>query len=166
MGVRGNLVYALVMPVPYAVLLFLHIMSAAYWVGGMALMHFAVRPAAVATLEPPRRLPFLVATLERFFAGVSTAIVLLLATGFGMVWLAGGFANVRWSVHAMLALGLVMMAIYLHIRSAPFPRLRDAVVARAWPAAASNLDTIRKLVGLNLLLGVIVFALAVIGRAI
>ncbi|SEB23065.1 CopD family protein [Variovorax sp. YR216] len=154
------------MPAPYAVLLFLHIVAAAFWVGGMALMHFAVRPAAVATLEPPQRLPFLAATLERFFAGVSSAIVLLLATGFGMVWLAGGFANVRWNVHAMLAIGLVMMAIYLHIRFAPFPRLRNAVAARAWPVAAANLDTIRKLVGLNLMLGVIVFALAVLGRAI
>ncbi|MEJ8812256.1 CopD family protein [Variovorax ureilyticus] len=154
------------MPAPYAALLFLHIVSAAFWVGGMALMHFAVRPAAVATLEPPQRLPFLAATLERFFIGVSSAIALLLATGFGMIWLAGGFANVRWNVHAMLALGLLMMAIYLHIRFAPFPRLRNAVAARIWPVAASNLDTIRKLVGLNLLLGVIVFALAAIGRAV
>ncbi|MBB3180259.1 CopD family protein [Variovorax sp. Sphag1AA] len=154
------------MPSIYAALLFLHILSAAYWVGGMALMHFAVRPSAVATLEPPQRLPFLAATLERFFVGVSTAIALLLATGLGMVWLAGGFANVRWNVHAMLALGLVMMAIYLHIRFAPFPRLRNAVAARTWPVAASNLNTIRKLVELNLVLGVIVFALAVMGRAI
>jgi len=154
------------MPAPYAVLLFLHILSAAFWVGGMALMHFAVRPAAVAMLEPPNRLRFLAGTLERFFAGVSTAIALLLVSGFGMVWLAGGFANVRWNVHAMLALGLVMMAIYLHIRFAPFPRLRNAVASRTWPVAASNLDIIRKLVGVNLVLGVIVFALAVMGRAI
>ncbi|WP_431274543.1 CopD family protein [Variovorax ureilyticus] len=153
------------MPSPYTALLFVHTLAAAFWVGGMALMHFAVRPAAVATLEPPQRLPFLAATLGRFFVGVSSAIVLLLATGFGMVWLAGGFANVRWNVHAMLALGLVMMAIYLHIRFAPFPRLKSAVITRAWPVAASNLDTIRKLVGLNLLLGVVVFAIALIGRA-
>lgn len=154
------------MPPPYALLLFIHILAAAFWVGGMALMHFCVRPAAVATLEPPQRLPFLAGTLKRFFFGVSTAIVLLLVTGFGMVWLAGGFANVRWNVHAMLAVGLLMMAIYLHIRFAPLPRLTGAIAARAWPVAASNLDTIRKLVGLNLVLGVIVFGLAVIGRAI
>ncbi len=39
------------------VLLFLHLASAVFWVGGMAVMHFAVRPAAVSTLEPPKRLP-------------------------------------------------------------------------------------------------------------
>ncbi|MBO9514161.1 MAG: CopD family protein [Variovorax sp.] len=151
---------------PYADLLLLHLLAAAFWVGGMALMHFGVRPAAVATLEPAQRLPFLAATLARFFAGVSSAIGLLLATGFGMVWLAGGFANVRWHVHAMLAIGLVMTAIYLHIRLAPFVRLKRAVAARAWPVAAAQLDTIRRLVAVNLLLGVVVFALAVLGRAL
>jgi uncharacterized membrane protein len=148
----------------YAALLFLHALSAAFWVGGMAVMHFAVRPSAVATLEPPVRLPFMAAVLSRFFAGVSAAIVILLAAGLGMVWLAGGFAQVRSNVHAMLAIGLVMMAIYVYIRVAPFPRLKRAITARAWPVAAANLDTIRKLVGVNLLLGVAVFALAVAGR--
>ena len=91
------------------------------------------------------------------------AIVLLLATGLGMVWLAGGFSQVRWNVHAMLAIGLAMMAIYVYIRLAPSPRLLHAVATRAWPVAAANLDTIRKLVGANLLLGTAVFALATAG---
>ena len=154
------------MPSIYAGLLFLHILAAAFWVGGMALMHFAVRPAAVATLEPPMRLSFLTATLSRFFAGVSTAIVVLLASGLLMVWMSGGFARVHWSVHAMLAVGLVMMALFLHIRFAPYPRLQRAVTAREWPVAAANLNIIRKLVAVNLALGVLVFALAVIARAL
>lgn len=154
------------MPILHALLLFLHLVAAAWWVGGMAAMHFAVRPAAVATLEPPLRLPFLAATLARFFVGVSTAIAVLLASGLLMVALAGGFARVHWSVHAMLALGLLMMALFLHLRFAPYPRLRRAVAARDWPLAAANLNLIRKLVALNLALGVTVFALAVVGRAL
>jgi len=149
-----------------AILLFLHLLAAAFWVGGMALMHFAVRPAAVATLEPPMRLPFLAATLSRFFAGVSTAIVVLLASGLLMVWMSGGFGRVHWSVHAMLAIGLVMMALFLHIRFAPYPRLQRAVTAREWPVAGANLNVIRKLVAVNLALGVLVFALAVVGRTL
>jgi uncharacterized membrane protein len=154
------------MPILHALLLFLHLVAAAWWVGGMAAMHFAVRPAAVATLEPPLRLPFLAATLARFFVGVSTAIPVLLASGLLMVALSGGFARVHWSVHAMLALGLLMMALFLHLRFAPYPRLRRAVAAREWPLAAANLNLIRKLVALNLALGVTVFALAVVGRAL
>ncbi|VTU15413.1 putative integral membrane protein [Variovorax sp. PBL-H6] len=149
----------------HAILLLLHLLSATFWVGGMAVMHFAVRPSAVAVLEPPLRLPLMAQTLSRFFAGVSVAIVLLLASGLGMVWLAGGFARVHWGVHAMLALGLVMMAVFLHIRFAPYPRLLRAVAGREWPVAAAQLNTIRMLVELNLALGVVVFALAIVGRA-
>ena len=154
------------MSLSIATLLFLHLLAAVFWVGGMALMHFAVRPAAVATLEPPMRLPLLAATLSRFFVGVSVAIVVLLASGLLMVWMSGGFARVHWSVHAMLAVGLVMMALFLHIRFAPYPRLQRAVAAREWPVAAAGLNVIRKLVAVNLALGVLVFAFAVLGRAL
>lgn len=150
----------------YALLLCLHLLAATLWVGGMAVMHFAVRPAAVATLEPPLRLPFMAAALGRFFAWVSAAVVLLLATGFAMVALAGGFARVHWSVHAMLALGLVMMALYGHIRFGIYPRLARHVAAREWSAAAPRLDSIRRLVAVNLALGVGVFVMAIGGRAL
>jgi uncharacterized membrane protein len=153
------------MPLFAPTLLFLHILAAAFWVGGMALMHFAVRPAAVATLDPPQRLPFMAETLARFFAGVWAAIIVLLASGLGLIWRAGGFAHLSWNVNLMFGIGLLMMAIYLHIRFAPYPRLKRAVKAREWPVAAASLDLIRKLVRINLLLGVIVIAFAVAGRA-
>ncbi|RYZ12643.1 MAG: hypothetical protein EOO24_02665, partial [Comamonadaceae bacterium] len=142
-----------------------HLLSAAMWVGGMATLHFAVRPAAASTLPPAQRLPFMAAALDRFFSWVVTAIAVLLATGFGMVGQAGGFAEVHWSVHAMLAIGLVMMALFGHIRLAAHPRLRRHVDAGNWPAAAAQLDSIRKLVAVNLGLGVLVFVVAVVGRA-
>ncbi|OUM02158.1 CopD family protein [Variovorax sp. JS1663] len=151
---------------PHALLLLLHLLAAAFWVGGMAVMHFAVRPSAVAVLEPPLRLPLMAQALSRFLAGVAVAIAVLLASGFGMVWLAGGFARVHWSVHAMLGIGLLMMGLYLHIRFAPYPRLVRAVAAREWPVAAAQLNTIRRLVEVNLALGVGVFALAIVGRVL
>ena len=83
-----------------------------------------------------------------------------------LVWAGGGFGQVHWRVHAMLALGLVMMALFLHLRFAPYPRLVRAVAAREWPVAAANLNLIRRLVVTNLALGVLVFALAVVGRAL
>lgn len=151
---------------PQAILLLLHVLAAAFWVGGMAVMHFAVRPSAVAVLDPPLRLPLMAQALSRFFVGVSVAIVVLLASGLGMVWLAGGFARVHWSVHAMLGIGLLMMALFLHIRFAPYPRMLRAVAAREWPVAAAQLNMIRRLVEVNLTLGVVVFALAIAGRVL
>jgi uncharacterized membrane protein len=147
-------------------LLCLHLLAAALWVGGMAVMHFAVRPAAVQTLEPPLRLPFMAAALGRFFAWVSAAVIVLLASGLAMILLAGGFAAAHWSVHAMFALGLLMMAVYGHIRFAIHPRLQRAVAAREWPQAAAQLNAIRVRVALNLALGTAVFVLAVVARAL
>ncbi|MEJ8847220.1 CopD family protein [Variovorax rhizosphaerae] len=153
------------MSLMFAVLLFLHLASAAFWVGGMAVMHFAVRPAAVAVLEPPLRLPMLSAALGRFFVGVNVAIVLLLLSGFAMIGLAGGMGALRWHVHAMLGIGLLMMAVYGHIRFGIYPKVRRAIAVKEWPVAARRLHLIRMLVALNLALGVLVFALAVVGRA-
>lgn len=148
-----------------SLLLFLHLIAVTFWVGGMAVMHFAVRPAAVATLEPPQRLPFMAAALARFFVGVSIAVATALVSGLALVMAAGGFARVHWSVHGMFTMGLVMMALFLHIRFAPYGRLRRAVAAREWPVAAAQLGSIRTLVAVNLMLGVGVYALAVVGRA-
>ncbi len=149
-----------------AFLLCLHLLAASLWVGGMATMHFAVRPAAAVTLEPPLRLPFMTAALGRFFGWVSVAVLLLLATGFAMVGMAGGFARVHWSVHAMLALGLVMMALFGHLRFGAYPKLRRQVAAFDWAAAAVQLHSIRSLVVVNLALGVLVFIVAIVGRAL
>jgi uncharacterized membrane protein len=149
----------------YAFALCLHVLAAALWVGGMAVMHTAVRPAAAQTLDAPLRLAFLAAALGRFFRWVTAAIVVLLATGMSMIALAGGFGRVHWSVHAMLAIGLVMMALFGHLRANSYPRLQRTVGARDWPQAALHLQAIRKLVFFNLVLGCVVFVVAIVGRA-
>jgi uncharacterized membrane protein len=150
----------------HATLLCLHLLAATLWVGGMAVMHFAVRPAAVQVLEPPQRLPFMAAALGRFFAWVSAAVVVLLASGVAMMLLSGGFAAAHWSVHAMFGIGLLMMAVYGHIRFALFLRLQRALAARDMPQAAAALNAIRQRVALNLGLGTLVFVLAVVGRVL
>jgi uncharacterized membrane protein len=150
----------------HATLLLLHLLSAALWVGGMAAMHFAVRPAAVQTLEPPQRLPFMAAALGRFFAAVNIAVAVLLASGLILLLQRGGFGAAHWSVHAMVGIGLAMVAVYAHIRLGLYPRLQQAVAAREWPQAARPLDAIRRRVALNLALGTLVFVLAIVGRTL
>ncbi|MGJ7612854.1 MULTISPECIES: CopD family protein [unclassified Variovorax] len=149
----------------YVIALFIHLLCAAFWVGGMATLHFAVRPAAVATLEPPLRLRMMAATLRRFFVGVDASVTLLFVTGVVMILATGGFRSVHWRVQAMMSLAIVMAAIYVYIRASVFKALRRAVAASEWPKAASLLNTVRQLVGMNLVLGVVVFGVAIVGRA-
>ncbi|MGB2819075.1 MAG: CopD family protein [Burkholderiaceae bacterium] len=150
----------------YTTMLLLHVLGVVVWVGGMFLMHVAVRPAAVELLQPPQRLPLIASVLERFFVWVAVAIVAVLVSGVGMILEGGGFRNAHLSVHVMFAIGLAMMAIFLHIRFAPFKRLRAAVVVSDWPLAARRLDQVRQLVTTNLVLGIVTIAVATIGRAV
>lgn len=150
----------------HATLICLHVLAATVWVGGMAVMHFAVRPAAVQMLEPPLRLRFMAAALGRFFRSVTVAVLLLLGSGLALLALRGGFAAAHWSTHAMFGIGLLMMAVYGHIRMALFPRLQRALAAQDGPAAAGALNGIRLRVALNLALGTLVFVLALLGRAL
>ncbi len=153
------------MRIIYTTLLFAHVLGVVVWVGGMFVLHFAVRPSAARLQEPSVRLTFLSSTLGRFMSWAALAIIVLLASGLAMIWIGGGFKNAHLSVNLMLAVGLVMMLLYLHIRFAPFKRMRAAVMASDWAAAAANLDVVRKMVLINLVLGFVTIAIATIGRA-
>jgi uncharacterized membrane protein len=149
----------------YALMLFLHVIGSVIWVGGMFLMHFAVRPSAAQLLEPPQRLPLLAAILGRFFAWVAASVLVVLASGLAMIFGAGGVAVMHASVHLMFVVGVAMMAIYGYLRFVPFVRLRAAVQDKDWPRAARSMDRIRALVGVNLILGVLTIGIATLGRA-
>lgn len=154
------------MRIIYTTLLFAHVLGVVVWVGGMFVLHFAVRPSAARLQEPSVRLTFLSSVLGRFMSWAALSIAVLLATGLAMIFIGGGFKNAHLSVHLMLAVGLVMMLLYLHIRFAPFKRMRAAVMASDWAAAAANLDLVRKMVAINLVLGFLTIAIATIGRAV
>ncbi|MDQ8021708.1 MAG: CopD family protein [Moraxellaceae bacterium] len=150
-----------------SLLVFLHIAAAIIWIGGMAIMHFAVRPAVTQLLEPPQRLPLMCAILARFFAMVSIAVPVLLISGIWLMSLMmGSGGRPPMSIHLMAGVGIVMMLIYGHIRFALFTRLKRGVAAQDWPVAAAALGSIRKLVALNLALGTLTVAVAIMGRAL
>ena len=146
-----------------AVLVFLHLVSAIVWLGGMVFAHFALRPAAVAVLEPPQRLPLMALALGRFFRLVAAAVIVILATGVALLAREGmAQAPVGW--HVMLTLGLVMAAVFAVIFVQLYPALTRAVAAREWPAAAGALNRIRVLVMVNMGLGFAAVAAAVSAR--
>jgi len=144
-------------------LLLLHLLAAMAWMGGMFFAYFCLRPSAAEVLEPPKRLPLWLATLGRFLRYMSIAVLLILASGLGML-LPTGFQAAPAGWHLMFALGLVMAGVYAYIHLALLPRLRAHCAASTWPAAAQVLNAIRKLVALNLALGVIVVVAAVSAR--
>jgi uncharacterized membrane protein len=65
-------------------IVFLHVISAVVWVGGMIAMRFAAHHSFMALKEPPRRLERITHALKRLFAIVAPFIVILLVTALMM----------------------------------------------------------------------------------
>lgn len=61
----------------------------------------------------------------------------------------------------MHTLGIIMILLFLHVYFAPFKRLRRAVDEENFQEGARNLAIIRKMVGINLLLGLLTVVVAV-----
>jgi len=137
----------------------LHIVAVVIWVGGMIFAHVMLRPIAASQLEPPVRLTLWVGVFGRFFPWVWGCIAMILATGFWIIFAVfGGLGSVGMYVHAMMAIGIIMMLIFFFVYFVPYQRLKAAVAAQDWPTGGKNLTMIRHLVGANMMLGVVTIA--------
>ena len=145
----------------------LHVISAVVWVGGMIFAHAFLRPVAVSQLEPPQRLQLWVGVFARFFPLVWVCVILLPATGYLMIlsiWQT--MATTPIYIHLMFGMGIFMILIFMHVFFAPYKKLKKAVADQDWPAGGEALGQIRKLVGINIILGLVVIAIAAAGRLI
>lgn len=145
----------------------LHVLSVVIWVGGMFFAYVCLRPVAASTLEPPLRLTLWVQVFSRFFPFVWLAIIFILLSGYLIIFSTwGSFTHTPYYVHIMNAIGIGMMLIYMHVYFSPYRRLREAVAIQNWPEGGKQLAQIRRLVGINLSLGIIVILIATAGRAL
>lgn len=141
---------------------FIHLLAVLIWVGGMFFAYMVLRPAAVAALEPPMRLRLWDAVFRHFFNWVWGAVCALLVSGFYMIYLYGGISQVPRHVHIMLVLGIVMMLIYGYVFFACYVPFSLHVAKQRWQEAGELLAKIRKLVAVNLTLGVVTIAVVMV----
>ncbi|HEY5582549.1 MAG TPA: CopD family protein [Rhodoferax sp.] len=156
----------------YTALKTIHLLSIIVWVGGMAFTQFFLRPA-LTQLEAPERVRLMHDVLGRFFNAVLAAVALTLGSG---IWMIGRMARqmaqsgvkfnmpLEWMVMALV--GLLMMAIFGHIRFVLYQRLGRAVTAAAWPAGGVVLASIRTWVMVNLVLGVLIVMVTLLGLSL
>lgn len=145
----------------------LHLLAAVIWVGGMFFAYMILRPTAASQLPPEQRLPLWSQVFSLFFIWVWLAIITLLITGFWMIHMLGGMGGVDGvgvHVHIMLLIGVFMMLIFMHVFFNPFKKLKWAVAEHDWITGRNNLTQIRKLVLLNLILGLITIIIGASGR--
>ncbi|UVM49283.1 MULTISPECIES: CopD family protein [unclassified Pseudomonas] len=146
---------------PFGIVYILHVLAALVWVGGMFFAWMVLRPAAMKALEGPARLKLWVEVFQGFFRWVWVAVVLLPISGVGMIHLQfTGFEAAPRYVQVMMGLYVVMVALFIRIQALLLPELRTAVEAQDWPTGAATLGRIRRLVGINLMVGLVLVAIA------
>jgi uncharacterized membrane protein len=147
-----------------ALLIAIHVLAVVVWVGGMFFAYMVLRPSA-GPLEPEARLALWHRVFSRFFPWVWSSIILLLASGYGMMLLYfGGFAGAPLYVHIMQGIGIIMMLLFLHLFFVPWRRFGDAVQRKHAPEAVKQLGQIRRVVAANLVLGLLTIIVGASGR--
>ena len=136
-----------------------HVLCAVIWVGGMFFAYVVLRPS-LSVLEPIQRIALHTQVFRRFFLIVWHVMPLILISGFAVLFLFyGGMAGVGWNVNVMMLLGLIMSAVFVLIVFGPYARFRRTT-DRA--TAVACIDRIRKLIGVNLVLGIVTIVVALL----
>jgi uncharacterized membrane protein len=142
----------------------LHVFAAVVWVGGMFLVYVCLRPS-LAVLEPPERFRLMRATLAKFFPWVWACIILILTTGYWMLFVTfEGFSGVGMHIHWMQLFGWAMVGLFIWLFHGPWLAFKRAVDAQDWANAAASLEQIRQIVVVNMPVGFVVIILGAAGR--
>jgi uncharacterized membrane protein len=140
-------------------LLALHLLSAAIWVGGMFYAIVVLR-VGLAVLDAGPRLQVQMVTLKKFFFYVWHVMPIMILTGWAMVFLVyGGFAVLPWSINVMQGLGILMALVFGYAFFGPWQRLRRAI-----RPAPDLVPRIRSLIVTNLVLGMATIAVGAFGH--
>ena len=132
----------------YGLLKAVHVLCAVVWVGGMFFAYVVLRPS-LSVLEPGQRIALHGQIFRRFFLIIWHAMPLIILSGLVMIFAVfGGMAGLRWNVNVMMLLGLVMAGVFLAIFFGPYRTFRAS-------PGPGPLDEIRKLIGINLVLGLV-----------
>ncbi len=136
-----------------------HVLCAVIWVGGMFFAYVVLRPS-LSVLEPIQRIALHTQIFRRFFLIVWHVMPLILLSGFAAIFgLFGGPATAPWNISVMMLLGLIMSAIFLVIVFGPYARFRRTTDRTT---IVASIDRIRKLIGVNLVLGMITVVVALL----
>ncbi|MGE5260270.1 MAG: CopD family protein [Actinomycetota bacterium] len=146
-----------------ALLIALHVLAVVIWVGGMFFAYLVLRPSA-GPLQAEMRLALWQRVFSRFFPLVWASVIVLLASGYGMLAGYFGFASAGLYINLMQGLGMVMVLLFLHLYFAPWRRFSASVERSDFIEAAKQLGQIRRIVGINLVLGLVTIIVGASGR--
>ncbi len=144
----------------------LHVLSVIIWVGGMFFAYMILRPVAASELEPPLRLNLWRHIFNHFFPWVWAIIFIIPVTGILLSTPFGDFLSSPLYILIMTVLGSAMVIVFLYLYFTPFRKIKICLDNNDLPAAALQLNLIRKLVGTNTIIGIATVLVATAGKFI
>ncbi|MBF0428663.1 MAG: hypothetical protein HQL94_07035 [Magnetococcales bacterium] len=144
----------------------LHILAALIWVGGMFFALLILRPSAQ-SLDLPSRVGLWSQVLSRFIPMVWLAVIIQLVTGYWMIFLMFGFgevATVTLHIRIMEILGWIMITLFLIFYFKAFLPMKQRMGELLIPEAGLYIERGRKIMQINLVLGIVVISVVAGGR--
>lgn len=149
-----------------AIPLALHELASTVWIGGMFFALVALRPTLKSVTDPALRIKLSIGMFQRFFPWVWASIVTLWISGF-WIGIAAYGRQVGLHVHLMMGIALVMTLIFAWLFAFPYRQMiRIATGYENWGWAGAKLALVRRLMVVNLGLGVLNVVVATTGPAL
>ena len=145
-----------------ALMLTLHSLAAVLWIGGIFFAFMVLRPVST-MLEPPPRLQLWSAVFARFFPWVWAFIAVLVVSGYVDLFARFGGLQAPAYLVAMQVIGWIMILLFAWLSFVLVGRLHRAVREQRWPDAAAAMQSIRRIMAINLVLGILITVIGVAG---
>lgn len=142
---------------------FFHLLAVLVWLGGMFFSYFVLRIVAAEILQTPERLRLWNGVFRRFFNWVWSSIGMIFITGLYMVYQQGGALRVSHAIQTMLLLGILMAGVFVYVFFACYVPLSLHVDKERWQEAGVLMVKTRKLIAMNLVLGLVTLSVAKLG---
>ncbi len=144
------------------ILVFLHVVSAVVWIGGMIAIRVAVHPALQSIEEPKVKLGKTLEIVGRLFNLVIPFILILLATGivFELAGIKGALTHSKEGIWTAMTLNF----IFMYIKRAKAQRLFNSGDTEGAKKCVKFLPTV--LLPINIVLGMVAIMIGVILRVI
>ena len=143
-----------------AIIIFLHIISAVVWVGGMIAMRYAAHPSFMEIESPAKRLERISDALKRLFNIVLVFIFILAATG-AVLTIGYQLKYTEYHIYTHLKEGIwSIMAINYFVMMYRRRKADKAILEGDFVLAKNQLGLIGKfMVPLNITLGIVAIAM-------
>lgn len=144
----------------------LHIVATIVLLGGLFFGSVVFRPIA-SDLDIETASSLWERMLSRFFAWGWISLLLILATGIGMVFLKfGGFSGVPMIHRGNMVIGIPAIVLFGYLFFGPWQQYRRTMSRRDWNAAEKDIRRVRVVMGIILVLGLVASVVSAVGRYI